>query len=90
MTGVRIEPRYSIKDAAKLTSLSVTTINRAIAAGTLQAHRMGERRTVIRAMDLQAFIEATERPLSQAPVAVAAPPAKHQAPKPRAAKRARG
>ncbi len=85
MTGAQIEQRYSIREAAKLTSLSVTSLNRAIAAGSLHAHRLGDRRTVIRATDLQVFIEQNERPLSQARIVVGVAPTASPA-KPKATK----
>ena len=94
---------YSIPDAGRMAGgLSSATIWRRIADGTLASVKIG-RRTAVTAESLNSWLDAIARgewqspdefvpakpkAIKPAPVAVATP--KHQAPKPRAAKRGRG
>jgi excisionase family DNA binding protein len=58
---IRLEPyTYSITDVCEITSLGRTTVWGHIAAKRLKAIRIG-RRTLVRAIDLQAFLNAAEQ-----------------------------
>lgn len=56
----------SITGAAELTSLSATTLDAAIRAGTLPVRRHGNR-TLIRVADLQKFIDSLPEGRPEAP-----------------------
>lgn len=63
MSGELPEARLSLKEACRLTSLSRATLYRAINSGHLLARKLYNKRTVIAASDLAAFIKNTETPM---------------------------
>lgn len=72
------EARLSLKEASRLTSLSRATLYRAISSGALLARKLYNKRTVIAASDLAAFLKRSETPLLLQSV----PPSKPSAPVP--------